>query len=128
MRNLPQHHNFLILCYIFNIGLFCYDIRGSSFFFLWKHFPKEEADARSAVEHLPEECNREVEKCSLKPCRNDIRASIFEQYSCNQTHDRAHNADDHSRNSKCDYKRSVIWCDNTKCKCMSKLVYDKEFQ
>lgn len=54
------------------VKLFCYNIFLYRILFIWKHFSKDKTDTWSAVENLPEKRNREIEKCGLEPCGNDV--------------------------------------------------------
>ena len=50
---------------------------------------------RAAVEHLPAERHREVAAPGMHPC---AKAGLLEQQGSDETHDRAHDADDHQGN------------------------------
>ena len=54
------------------VKLFCYNIFLYCILFIWEHFSKDKTDTWSAVENLPEKCNRKIEKRGLEPCGNDI--------------------------------------------------------
>ena len=71
-------------------------------------FPEEKTNQRSTVHELPEESNREVHESGLEPYSNELGTCIFKQNCSNQAHDRAHDADDHNGNRKCDNDRSVL--------------------
>ena len=76
--------------------------------FLRKHFPENQSDKRSAVHQLPEESHREIHESGLQPDSNKLRAGVFEQQGCNQTHDRTHDADNHDRDSQSDNDRAIL--------------------
>ena len=49
----------------------------------------------AAVEHLPEKCHRQVAAKGVRPC---AEAGLLEQQGSDETHGRAHDADDHQGN------------------------------
>lgn len=77
------------------VKLFCYNIFLYCILFIWEHFSKDKTDTWSAVEHLPEKCHRQVAAKGVRPC---AEAGLLEQQGSDETHDRAHDADDHQGN------------------------------
>ena len=62
---------------------------------VFKQGAENQAGERSAVEHLPEKCHRQVAAKGVRPC---AEAGLLEQQGSDETHDRAHDADDHQGN------------------------------
>ncbi len=77
--------------YLF-LSLCRYVLRCQLFF---KQGAENQAGERSAVEHLPEKCHRQVTAKGVRPC---AEAGLLEQQGSDETHDRAHDADDHQGN------------------------------
>ena len=63
---------------------------------LAKNRSEDQSHQRSAVEHLPADCHREVHGPGLDPGAECVL--VFKENGGNQAHDRTHNAADADRN------------------------------
>ena len=56
-----------------------------------KKLSENEANQRTGIKNLPEECHRKVHCCCLEPCGNDLTCRcMFDQHSCRKAHTWTH--------------------------------------
>ena len=93
---------------------------------LAKNRSEDQSHQRSAVEHLPADCHREVHGPGLDPGAECVL--VFKENSGNQAHDRTHNAADADRNGIGDELWTIGRFHYGECEFLSNFSDNKKFQ